>query len=68
MPKHIEFEFGIVNIYTGLSDRKGRRVSVVEIIADGDRFAGERPKWISGKRGSSYKRIRIIEMKTRRIR
>jgi hypothetical protein len=41
--KHIEVEGAIVNIYQGLSDRKGRKVTTVEIFPD-DHFVGER-KW-----------------------
>lgn len=38
---HIETPEGIINIYTGLHDDKGREVTTVEAIPD-DRFAGER--------------------------
>jgi hypothetical protein len=41
--KHIEVEGCIVNIRTGLTDRKGRRVTSVEILPD-DHYSGE-PIW-----------------------
>jgi len=38
--KHIEVAGGIVNIREGLSDRKGRSVTSIEILPD--EYAGER--------------------------
>jgi hypothetical protein len=39
--KHIEVEGCIVNIREGLSDRKGRKVTSIEILPD-DNYTGER--------------------------
>jgi len=39
--KHIEVEGCIVNIRTGLTDMKGRKVTSIEILPD-DHFSGER--------------------------
>ena len=38
---HIETPLGIVNIYPGLHDQRGRRVDAIEMIPN-DRYAGER--------------------------
>jgi len=40
---HVEAEGGIVNIYEGLHDSKGREVTAVEILPS-DHYAGE-AKW-----------------------
>lgn len=39
--KHIEVEGCIVNIRTGLTDFKGRKVTSIEILAD-DHYSGEK--------------------------
>jgi hypothetical protein len=55
---HIETDLGIINIRTGLTDMKGRRVDSIEIIPD--RYAGElKKRVIPGKYNT-----RIIELKT----
>jgi len=41
--KHIEVEGCVVNIRTGLTDRKGRKVTSIEILHD-DHYCGE-PIW-----------------------
>jgi hypothetical protein len=38
---HIETPLGIVNIYPGLHDQKGRRVDRIEMLPN-DHYAGER--------------------------
>lgn len=38
---HIELPLGIVNLYPGLHDNRGRRVDAIEILPD-DHYAGER--------------------------
>lgn len=57
---HIETELGIVNIHLGLSNEKGK-VEAIEILADGDRYSGETPKWIEGEKSNNAKYVRIIE-------
>ena len=53
---HVETEGAVVNIYEGLTDRKGRKVNTVEIIPD--KYAGE-PEWkVYGSRMS-----RIVQLK-----
>ena len=39
--RHIEVDGCIVNIRTGLTDRKGRKVTSIEILPD-DHYAGEK--------------------------
>jgi len=57
--KHIEVEGCIVNIRTGLTDTRGRKVTHVEILPDN--YAGE-PKWkVSGNRNN-----RVIQLKTKK--
>jgi len=51
--KHIEVEGCIVNITTGLSDRKGRKVTSIEILPD-DHYTGEQ---IWRLRGSINNRV-----------
>ena len=41
--RHIEAEGAVINIREGLSDRRGRRVTSIEILPD-DHYSGER-KW-----------------------
>jgi hypothetical protein len=55
---HIETELGIINIYVGLTDAKGRKVEAVEILPD-DHYAGE-PK-VRFER----KTMRLIQPKTK---
>lgn len=53
---HIEADLCIVNIYEGLRDTKGRKVTTIEIIPD--EYIGEPKKQVVGSR---Y--IRVIELK-----
>lgn len=56
--RHIETEGCIINIRTGLTDKKGRKVTSIEIIPD-DRYAGE-PIWrLYGCRNN-----RVVQLKT----
>ena len=57
---HVETPLGIVNIRVGLSDRRGRRVESVEVIAP--EFCGE-PKIV--RRG--YCNTRLVELKTVKV-
>lgn len=43
---HIEAAGCIVNIRTGLTHRSGRKVTSIEVLADGDRYAGDPEWWI----------------------
>ena len=53
---HIEAEGCIVNIYEGLHDSRGRKVTAIEIIPD--RFSGE-PIWkLIGSRNN-----RVVQLK-----
>lgn len=52
---HVETELGIVNIYVGLTDQRGRRVNTVELV--GSRCAGEPEIKVVGRR--------LIELKKR---
>ena len=55
--KHIETDGCIINIRTGLSDRKGRPVTSIEIIPD-DYFSGE-PIWrLRGTRNNRVVRLK----------
>jgi len=54
---HIETPLGIVNIRVGLSDRRGRRVDSIEVIASNG--CGD-PKVV--RRG--YANTRLVELKT----
>lgn len=54
---HIEAEGCIVNVTEGLTDRKGRAVTSIEIIPD--KYAGEKP-W---KRIGGCANIRVIQLK-----
>lgn len=56
--KHIEVEGCIVNIREGLHDRKGRKVTSIEILPD-DHYIGERI-W---KQVPAYHNIRVIQLK-----
>lgn len=57
---HVEAEGCIVNITEGLTDRKGRSVTSIEIIPD--RYAGEH-QW---KRVGGCANVRIIQLKKKR--
>ncbi len=57
--KHIEFEGCIVNIREGLKDRKGRKVTSIEIIPD-SHCIGEQ-KW---KLYGTYNN-RVIQLKSK---
>jgi len=57
--KHIEANGCIVNIREGLTDRKGRQVTSIEIIPDN--YAGEKPwRVYPGKHN-----IRVVQLKTK---
>lgn len=56
--RHIEVEGAIVNIRTGLHDRRGRKVTSVQIIPD-DRYKGERI-WRTIPRVHN---VRIVQLK-----
>jgi len=58
---HIEVPGGIVNINVGLSLSTGNKVTRVEILADGDRYAGETPWWIEGEKCVVAGAWRIIQ-------
>jgi hypothetical protein len=59
---HIEAPGCIVNIHTGMVTVDGAEVTSVEVIADGDRYAGEPPWWIDDDGGRShYHRLRIVK-------
>lgn len=58
---HVEAPGCIINIRQGLSTEDGRQVTHVEILADGDRFSGERQWWIEGKKRDHARNIRVIE-------
>lgn len=60
---HIETPFAIVNIRVGLQNREGYDVESIEILSDGDRYAGEKPIWIDGKKGNACLNLRLIKMK-----
>lgn len=56
---HIETELGIVNIYCGLTDMKGRRVERVNIIPDN--YIGENKVALRGWPGN-----RLVQLKSKR--
>ena len=58
---HVEAPGVIVNITINLTDSAGRRVTSIEIIADGDRYAGEPPWWLGGQPGYNAQHVRVIE-------
>jgi len=58
---HCEVQGAIVNIREGLSDRKGRNVTSVEILPD-DHYAGE-PIW---KTIPKIYNVRIVQLKKKR--
>lgn len=55
---HIETQLGIVNVYVGLHDLKGRRIESVEIIPDTKEKGAPVGATVEGKK---YHRVRIIE-------
>ena len=55
--KHIEVEGCIVNIYEGLYDMQGRKVTAIEILPD-DHYAGECIWRLRGKRNN-----RVVQLK-----
>lgn len=56
--KHLEVDGAVINIRTGLRDRRGRKVTSVEILPD-DHYAGEKPwRVIPGKHNT-----RIVQLK-----
>jgi hypothetical protein len=57
---HVELPGCIVNIEIGLCDRDGRQVSRVEVLADGDRYAGDPEWWIDGKSGKGHLGARVV--------
>jgi len=56
--KHIETEGCIVNIRTGLTDRKDRKVTSIEILPD-DHYAGEKVWRLRGCINN-----RVVQLKT----
>ena len=61
---HVETDHGIVNVYVGIHDARGRSVTTIEIIPD--RYAGE-PKVMMRKvllRGASV--VRLVQAKRAR--
>lgn len=59
--RHIEVEGAIVNIREGLVDRKGRKVTSIEILPD-DHYSGERIWRVTPK----VHNVRVIQLKKRR--
>lgn len=57
---HIETPDGIINIRCGLTDRAGRPVTAIEILADGTRLNDEAPAWIEGEQGETCRNVRIV--------
>lgn len=58
---HIEAPGCIINIYPDLTDRDGRPVVRVEVLADGDRYAGDPQWWIEGEAGTGSIGCRVIQ-------
>jgi len=56
---HVETEGAIVNIYEGLTDRRGRKVNTIEIIPD---ESADEPRW--RVYGSHYSRV--VQLKNRK--
>lgn len=54
---HVETELGIVNIRTGLRDRRGRRVESIQVLPSGDDPHKKVVRW--GKHNT-----RLVELKT----
>jgi len=54
---HIETELGIVNIYEGLKDVKGRKVNTIQVMPD--EYSGE-----NKVKATPVKMIRLIQLKT----
>jgi hypothetical protein len=59
---HVETELGIVNIHLGLHNLEGQRVENIEVLANADRYAGEKPAFVEGDRKRSAAYVRIIEL------
>lgn len=60
---HVEAPGCIINIRCDLADRDGRPVVSVEVLADGDRYAGDPQWWIDGKAGDNSARscsLRVV--------
>lgn len=57
---HIEAPGAIINVQVGLSTNGSDEVTRVEVLADGDRYAGEPEWWIEGKKGNATLATRII--------
>lgn len=60
---HVETPNGIVNIYAGLTDRKGRTVDAVTFIPDN--YAGEAPVRLWGTRMVRLLRVPRAKVVTR---
>jgi hypothetical protein len=58
---YVEIPGAIVNICVGLQDADGRDVSRIEVLADGDRYAGNTPWWIEGETGRNGLAVRVIK-------
>jgi len=60
---HLEIDGAIVNVYVGLHDIGGRRVTAVRMIEDGDRYAGEQGWFPRDDHGQivSVPGIRIVQ-------
>jgi hypothetical protein len=55
---HVEAPGCVINIRVGLADEKGREVTSVEVLADGERFAGESWRIVGSKSTARVVRVR----------
>lgn len=58
-PLHIEAPGCIVNL-RAVTDVKGRPVTSIEIIANGNRYRGDPEWWIEDKEGLAHTNVRIV--------
>lgn len=58
---HIEAPGCIVNIHPSLADSDGRKVTRIDISADGDRYAGDPQWWVDAEAGNRGIGVRIVQ-------
>lgn len=48
---HVEAPGCIINVETGRTNAQGQSVTFVDVVADGNHFAGDSEWWVNGERG-----------------
>lgn len=57
---HVEGPGFIVNIDSTLTDVQGRPVCRIDVLADGNRYAGQAEWWADGMKGNDGVGLRVI--------